>query len=157
MQVTFRPHSKIARTEALHSAALVFAFLGERIVLADIKGRGWCIPGGRLEPDETALAAARREAWEESGAILGPLTMLGCTTALGPEGSERSLAVSYIAAVERLESIPADSEAQSVLLAARDELPACYYHWDALMEAMFDYAWEHRPLHSVHSTAKSAP
>nr|WP_309686188.1 NUDIX domain-containing protein [Armatimonas sp.] len=34
-------------------AALVFPFYGDKIVLAEIPGRGWCIPSGRLEPGET--------------------------------------------------------------------------------------------------------
>jgi len=42
-------------------AALVFPFYGDRVVLADIQTRGWCIPSGHLEPGETAEEAVRRE------------------------------------------------------------------------------------------------
>lgn len=58
-------------------AALVFAREAERFALADIAGRGWCIPGGRLEAGETEEQAARREVWEEIGATLGPLHLIG--------------------------------------------------------------------------------
>ena len=56
--------------DAPASWALVFPFYGDRIVLAEIPGRGWCIPSGRLERGETARDAAIRECWEESGATL---------------------------------------------------------------------------------------
>lgn len=39
---------------------------------------GWHFPGGGVEPGETAEAAARREAEEETGyRVEGPMTMLG--------------------------------------------------------------------------------
>ena len=51
-------------------AGLVFPWQGDRVLVADILGRGWCIPSGRVEPTETSLDAVRREAQEEAGATL---------------------------------------------------------------------------------------
>ncbi|MCZ2122539.1 MAG: NUDIX domain-containing protein [Anaerolineales bacterium] len=42
--------------------------------------RGWFMPGGGLKRGETLEQAARREAFEETGAELGELTLLGAYT-----------------------------------------------------------------------------
>ncbi|GAB4543565.1 MAG: NUDIX domain-containing protein [Anaerolineales bacterium] len=41
---------------------------------------GWFMPGGGVKRGETLEQAARREAWEETGAELGALTLLGAYT-----------------------------------------------------------------------------
>ena len=41
---------------------------------------GWFMPGGGLERGETIEKAARREAFEETGAQLGEVTMMGVYT-----------------------------------------------------------------------------
>ena len=53
-------------------AVLVFLFYGDKVALADIAGRGYCIPSGRIEPGEALDAAAEREVWEETGGRLAP-------------------------------------------------------------------------------------
>ncbi len=39
--------------------------------------RQWALPGGRLDPGESAVAAALRELAEEVGLVLGPASVLG--------------------------------------------------------------------------------
>lgn len=61
----------------LISTAFVLAFAGERLLQTRLVRRGWDLPGGHLEAGETPEAAARREVYEETGARLGQLYLLG--------------------------------------------------------------------------------
>jgi 8-oxo-dGTP diphosphatase len=145
--VTFRPHSPApSSNDSKPYAALVFAFDEDRIVLANIRDRGWCVPGGRIEPGEKPEDAARREAWEEAGLCLGELTPLGQTVELPDDGPERVLAIGYTARVTGFEPLPPTFESSEIRLARREDIAECYFRWDALMAAMFDYAWGRRPL-----------
>lgn len=50
------------------------AFDGDQVVLALHRTRAWTIPGGHLEPGESALDALAREALEQAGArVADPL------------------------------------------------------------------------------------
>jgi 8-oxo-dGTP pyrophosphatase MutT (NUDIX family) len=59
------------------SAALAFAFQGEKLLLVKLKSRGWDLPGGHLEPGEQPEYALRREVFEEAGATLGDAIFFG--------------------------------------------------------------------------------
>jgi 8-oxo-dGTP diphosphatase len=117
-----------------------------RYLLADIRGRGYCAPSGRIESKETPDAAAHREAREESGAILSALHYLG-SYLLEPcsekEPSPCSAPV-FLARAEQIEPLHAHSESQGIRWATIAELPAIYYDWSPLIEAVFRYAEERR-------------
>ncbi len=59
------------------ATALVLAFDGDRLLQTHLAARGWDIVGGHIEPGESPEEAARREAYEEAGAQLGELHVLG--------------------------------------------------------------------------------
>ena len=141
-RATFLPGTVREKDYGRPVAALVFAFDGARIVIADIKGRGWCVPSGRLEPGESPEAAARREAWEEAGLILGSLGPLGLTVFHQPGTGEFSCAQCFVATVARIEPIPDFSESRGRRSVTRSELPDCYYLWDDLIASIFNHAWE---------------
>ncbi|MCS6918137.1 MAG: NUDIX hydrolase [Fimbriimonadales bacterium] len=117
-----------------------------RYLLANIRGRGYCAPSGRIEPDETPEAAARREAHEESGAIVAQLHPLGDYLLEPCSEQEPSpcRAPVFLARAERIEALHACSESQGVRWASLTELPQIYYDWSPLIEAVFRYAEERR-------------
>ena len=54
----------------LTSAAFGLVFDGAAILLARLVERGWDLPGGHLEPGQSAEEAMRREVLEETGAVV---------------------------------------------------------------------------------------
>lgn len=63
------------------AAASAVLFNGDRVLLVErangpAAGR-WSLPGGHVEPGESAEAAARREVCEETGLVAGGLEMFG--------------------------------------------------------------------------------
>jgi len=59
------------------ATAFVLAFAGDRFLQTHLVARGRDLPGGHVEPGELPEEAARREAYEEAGAKLGALHLLG--------------------------------------------------------------------------------
>jgi len=115
-----------------------------RFLIANIAGRGYCTPSGRIEPNEPIEQAARREAYEETGAIVCDLQLLGyyrlqpCST----DEPDECVAPVFVTQLERLEPLPDGSESRGVRWATLNELPALYYQWSPLVEAVFRYASE---------------
>lgn len=66
---------------------LVICQLGNDWILTRHKKRGLEFPGGKVEAGETLEAAARREVYEETGAILSELLRLGEYRVLDPKGA----------------------------------------------------------------------
>ena len=154
-QATFLAAGEVL-PEAPLTAALVFAMQHEDFILADIEGRGWCIPGGHLEVEESGEQAARREVREEIGATLGPLHLLGHYVLTSPASQAEAnqietskvnggagkcrLVVAYLAYVLELDALPPGSESRGILRCPYADLQTHYYTWDALLAAMFAYA-----------------
>jgi 8-oxo-dGTP diphosphatase len=134
-EVTFTPGGE---TPAAFAAVVVFALLAGGFALADIPGRGWCVPSGRPEPGETALETAVRETAEEIGATLRDAVPIGVYTLR--EGDDTALVPAFVGRVDALGPLPVGSESRGVRVVPREELPALYWLWDDLMARMFDYA-----------------
>lgn len=121
-------------------AALVFPWQDEQVLICDIDGRGWCIPSGRVEPEETSEQAVRREALEEAGAILSDLQYIGCYKIT--EKREIRWADCYAAHVSSLVDIGMTNESFGRRFVAINELPALYHMWDGLTERVFQHSLE---------------
>lgn len=63
--------------QGLITTSFVLAFVGERLLQTHLVKRGWDLVGGHIEHGESPEEATRREAYEETGAKLGPLHLLG--------------------------------------------------------------------------------
>lgn len=121
-------------------AGLVFPWEDEQVLIADIEGRGWCIPSGRVEPDETSLDAVKREALEEAGAILRDVQYIGCYHI--SERREVRWADCYVARVEELVEIGRQDESKGRRFVTLDELPALYHLWNPLTKMVFEHSLE---------------
>jgi 8-oxo-dGTP diphosphatase len=126
-------------------AVIVFVFYGDKIVLADIEGRGYCVPSGRIEVNETISEAVHREVFEEAGVRLkdDAPRLVGCYELVSrKESGARGTRYCPVFVVEALgfEAIPPGSESRGILLAAIEDVADLYFHWDPLMDAVFSYA-----------------
>lgn len=118
--------------------SLVIPFAGSEVVLCNINGRGWCIPSGIIEPNESPEQAAIREASEEAFISLESLTFLGYYI-LSAQGTTK-YATLFSATVATAYPIQPSDEVSDRRFSQIDELPAIYYDWNPLMAAVFDYA-----------------
>src|SRR5437867_11822394 len=82
---TFEPCESLPEDTNV-KAVVVFAWYEGGFVLANIIGRGWCTPSGRVEPGETLLQTATRETLEETGAEIADIQMIGRYTFTPSEG-----------------------------------------------------------------------
>ena len=106
--------------------------MDDRVLICNIEDRGWCIPSGRVEPDETSLEAVIREALEEGGAELEQVQYIGCYHI--SERQEVRWADVYAARVVRLGEIRMTEESLGRKLVTMGELPAIYLSVDAPYE-----------------------
>jgi len=65
------------------ACALVFNAQGQLLMLHRTDNACWGIPGGTMEPGESAEQTARREALEEAGIRLGELELAGVFSGAG--------------------------------------------------------------------------
>jgi 8-oxo-dGTP diphosphatase len=119
-------------------AALVFPWRETEVLICSIIDRGWCIPSGRVEPDETSVQAAKREAQEEAGAILDDVVYIGCYK-IRDKGDVRWADV-YTASVADLVDLDPNFESSGRQFVSFDKLPDIYYLWNPLTEAVFNHS-----------------
>jgi 8-oxo-dGTP diphosphatase len=120
-------------------AVLVFPWQDEKVLVCEIADRGWCIPSGRVEPDESSADAARRETLEEAGAYLGDLHYIGCYQIR--ERQEIRWADCYAAEVAKLVEIQIKTESFDRKFFTLDDLEPIYHVWNDLTRQVFEYSY----------------
>ena len=123
-------------------AALVFPFYGDRIVLADIATRGWCIPSGHIEPGETPEQAVRRESEEEAGAVLGRVAYLGYFVLTHASSGVVRHAPTFVAEVASIGGPPTGGDSLGMQMVNAEDVAGMYFAWDDLLAEVFLHACE---------------
>ncbi|MBL8049516.1 MAG: NUDIX domain-containing protein [Chthonomonas sp.] len=118
--------------------ALVFCWQNDQVLVCDICDRGWCIPSGRVEPDESSCQAAHREALEEAGALLDEPMYIGCYRI--SEKTEIRWADVFVADIKELVEITMPEESRGRKLVSLEELPDIYHLWTPLTEQLFHHS-----------------
>lgn len=119
-------------------AALVFVWQGEKVLICDIVERGWSIPSGRVEPEESSLEAAIREAKEEAGALISNLQYIGCYEI--KERGETRWADCFAASAGAMVEIGAVSESRERRFVDLETLPEIYHWWNELSLKVFEHS-----------------
>lgn len=103
----------------LITSAFALAFDGDRLLMTELRERGWDIPGGHVEVGEGPEQTMRREVSEETGARLGPARLFACQRVrlLGPAPAgyrypcPESYQIFYVAQVVAFDPFRATDEA----------------------------------------------
>lgn len=98
---------------------VVLSFYNDKIVLSKHKNRStWETQGGHIEHGETPLEAAKRELYEESGAVKFDMESLCDYWAGNPETNVGAAGVVFVAKIHEFANIPEASEMDEIKLFA---------------------------------------
>lgn len=96
---------------------VVLSFHNDKIVLSRHKNRStWETQGGHIEPGEMPLEAAKRELYEESGAVKFDIEPLCDYWAGNPETNTGAAGVVFVAKIHEFADIPKESEMAEINL-----------------------------------------
>jgi ADP-ribose pyrophosphatase YjhB (NUDIX family) len=124
-----------------------FCFSGGKVLVCNVRGRGWSIPGGHLEAGETPHECLRREIREEACAEIEHAVLAGFLVAdhsinseyAGPYPTRSALAMFAVTLGELKPYVPAkDTLARQ--LVELDALPTVHHQWDLVLDEAYTEA-----------------
>ena len=126
-----------------------FCFNKNKLLLVNLKHRGWDFPGGHIELNETPVECLKREAMEE-GYVEGEFHFLGHIVVdhtENPNWNEDSpypkigYQLFYRMNVEKLYSFTGEYESSERLFIDPKEVSNYYRDWHGLYQDILDYAF----------------
>lgn len=129
------------------TAIKMFIFRNEKILLTKVP-RGWDIPTGHIEKDETLIETARRETKEETGAKLIKTQFIGYLKLLKLKENEENKRYPKISAIAiflstdfKLGPLENKFEATDRKLQKINSVQEIHHNWTELMESIMRYAY----------------
>ncbi len=110
--LTFDP----ARFTQSPGHVLIFPLYEGKIVMTEHRERGLELPGGKVENGENLIAAAIREMWEETGAVLNGIWRIGEYTITGADRNSDINKAIFLAQVKEFTSLPTGYETKGYRL-----------------------------------------
>lgn len=114
------------------SFVVAFVLRDDRFLVCNVVGRGWCVPSGKVESDETPLVAVKRETLEETGLALDTFRPFGHFAL--PDGTYAQAYAARCAA--EVPFTPTD-EVSGTAWMSLVELPSVYFTWSPAIETAF--------------------
>lgn len=125
-----------------------FCFLNDKLLLVELKDRGWDFPGGHIEPGETPENCFKREALEE-GYVEGECTLLGYIivdhsenpswTESGPY-PKIGYQLFYKMDISKLLTYEGKYESTNRIFINPNDVASYYHEWNILYQEILDCA-----------------
>lgn len=134
----------------LTSIAGGIVFHEDKVLLANVPGRGWEIIGGRIDLDEDPEVTFRRETEIQLGISMSHAKMLGLMRIehVGPMPPNCpypypvAYGIQYIGILDEMLPFEGSVDSLGRSLITMDGLPEHYYGWNSYHEAVFKYAFD---------------
>ena len=111
----------------------------------------WCVPGGRLEPGESMVGAARREFEEETGLRVERYRLLDVSEVILPESSYHSITITFTGAVQKGQIRPEPGHRYGIKTPrwlSREELSSLAYHPESAVQKALGFYQDAGPAAS---------
>ncbi len=126
-----------------------FVFYEDKLVLANIPGRGWELIGGRIDIGESPEDTFKREAHSQIGVSFSQVKMLGVIRIEhnGPEPPNCpypypvGYGIQFIAIADELDPFHGGEDSLGRSLISAEGLREHYFDWNDHNEAVFNYAF----------------